>query len=93
MVYRHLEKLRTSLPQGYSVDIGGSLEMSIKATRWLLQPVPVMIFIIMTLLMFQLQSISKMVLTLLTAPMGMIGASLGSCSRDGPWALSSNWGS
>ncbi|MEN6623241.1 MAG: efflux RND transporter permease subunit [Smithella sp.] len=76
-VYRNLEKLRTSLPQGYSIDIGGSLEMSIKATRWLLQPVPVMIFIIMTLLMFQLQSISKMILTLLTAPMGMIGASLG----------------
>ena len=51
--------------------------MSIKAIGWLMQPVPVMILIIMTLLMFQLQSISKMVLTLLTAPMGMIGASLG----------------
>ena len=39
--------------------------------------VPVMILVIVTLLMFQLQSISKMVLTLLTAPMGIIGASLG----------------
>jgi len=76
-VYRQLERLRTSLPQGYSIDIGGPLQTSIKATGWLLQPVPVMILIIMTLLMFQLQSISKMVLTLLTAPMGMIGASLG----------------
>lgn len=75
-VYDHLKVLRESLPQGYTIEIGGTLETSIKATRWLLQPVPVMIFIIMTLLMFQLQSISKMIMTLLTAPMGLIGASL-----------------
>lgn len=75
-VYDHLKVLRESLPQGYTIEIGGTLETSIKATRWLMQPVPVMIFIIMTLLMFQLQSISKMILTLLTAPMGLIGTSL-----------------
>lgn len=41
--------------------------------RWLLQPVPAMAFIIITLLMFQLQNIPKMIITLLTAPLGMIG--------------------
>jgi multidrug efflux pump subunit AcrB len=76
-VYNNLANLRKSLPSDYSIEIGGPMELSIKATRWLMQPVPVMILIIMTLLMFQLQSISKMVLTLFTAPMGMIGASLG----------------
>ena len=75
--YNNLANIRKSLPEGYSIDIGGPMELSIKATRWLMQPVPIMIFTIMTLLMFQLQSISKMVLTMLTAPMGMIGASLG----------------
>jgi multidrug efflux pump subunit AcrB len=50
--------------------------MSIKAVRWLLEPVPVMLLAIVSLLMFQLQSISKMVLTLLTAPLGIIGVSL-----------------
>jgi multidrug efflux pump subunit AcrB len=75
--YNNLKELRASLPSGYSIDIGGPMEMSTKATRWLLQPVPVMVIIITTLLMFQLQSVAKMVLTLLTAPLGIIGVSLG----------------
>ncbi|WP_371362432.1 Efflux pump membrane transporter BepE [Sporomusa rhizae] len=75
--YDNLKELRASLPPGYSIDIGGPMEMSTKATKWLMQPVPVMVFIITTLLMFQLQSIPKMVLTLLTAPLGIIGVSLG----------------
>lgn len=41
--------------------------------RWLLQPVPAMAIIIITLLMFQLQNIPKMIITLLTAPLGIIG--------------------
>lgn len=74
--YDSLKELRNSLPPGYSIEIGGTAELSKKATGWLLQPVPVMIIIIVTLLMFQLQNISKMILTLLTAPLGIIGASL-----------------
>ncbi|HWR07077.1 efflux RND transporter permease subunit [Sporomusa sp.] len=74
--YDNLKELRASLPPGYTIEIGGTTELSDKATRWLLQPVPAMVIIIVTLLMFQLQNIPKMVLTLLTAPMGIIGASL-----------------
>jgi len=43
--------------------------------RWLMQPVPAMIIIIITLLMLQLHNIPKMIITLLTAPLGMIGVS------------------
>lgn len=75
--YENLKELRSSLPPGYSIDIAGPLESSTKATRWLLQPVPVMLLIIITLLMLQLQNISKMVMTLLTAPLGIIGVSVG----------------
>jgi multidrug efflux pump len=75
--YASLKELRGSLPPGYGIEIGGTTEMSIKATRWLLEPVPVMAVIIVTLLMFQLQNISKMAMTLLTAPLGIIGASVG----------------
>lgn len=75
--YDNLKELRASLPSGYSIDIGGSMEMNQKAIVWLLEPVPMMVIIITTLLMFQLQSIAKMVLTLLTAPLGIIGVSLG----------------
>lgn len=76
VIYKKLEPIRKSLPAGYGIDIGGPMEMSIKAVRWLLEPVPVMLLAIVSLLMFQLQSISKMVLTLLTAPLGIIGVSL-----------------
>ena len=71
--YERLQELRTSLPSGYSIKIGGSAETSENAIRWLLQPVPAMVVIIITLLMFQLHNIPKMLMTLLTAPLGMIG--------------------
>lgn len=75
--YDSLQELRASLPAGYDIAVGGSKEMSQKATRWLLKPVPAMIILIVTLLMFQLQSIAKTILTLLTAPLGIIGVSVG----------------
>lgn len=75
--YQSLQDMRDSLPPGYSLEIGGPLEMSMKSTRWLMQPIPAMIIIILTLLMFQLQDVSKMVITLLTAPLGIIGVSVG----------------
>jgi len=42
-----------------------------------MKPVPIMVFTIMTLLMFQLKSVKLMILTVLTAPLGMIGVSFG----------------
>ena len=74
--YDELSLLRKSLPSGYRIEIGGTLEDSNKGTGNMMAVVPVMLVTIMILLMFQLQSISKMTLTLLTAPMGLIGASL-----------------
>ena len=65
------------MPFGYSVEIDGALENSQKSLRYLLGPVPIMILIIMTLLMFQLRRVSLMILTLITAPMGIIGVSFG----------------
>jgi multidrug efflux pump len=76
-IYNNLKELRANLPQGYSIDIGGPLEQSQKSGGFILEMVPIMLIIIAALLMFQLQSVSKMFLTLLTAPLGIIGASLG----------------
>ncbi|MHC1758469.1 MAG: efflux RND transporter permease subunit [Negativicutes bacterium] len=76
-LYDSLKDLRDSLPPGYTIELDGPTEMSEKATRWLLQPVPVMMIVILILLMLQLESVSKMILVLLTAPLGIIGASLG----------------
>ena len=67
------QELRNNLPLGYSIEAAGDLEDSDDSTEFLLKPVPAMIFIIMTLLMFQLRNFKQMILTLLTAPLGLIG--------------------
>ncbi|SFH15287.1 Multidrug efflux pump subunit AcrB [Desulfotomaculum arcticum] len=71
-----LESVRENLPPGYSIEVDGALERSQVAKRYLLQPVPIMILVIVILLMLQLQKGSLMFLTLLTAPLGVIGVSL-----------------
>lgn len=92
LVYANLEKLRNDLPPGYSITIGGSLESSQKAIGYLLQPVPVMLIIIFTLLMFQLQKMSLMILTVLTAPLGIIGVSISMLLTQRPMGFVSELG-
>ena len=65
--------LRKDLPLGYSIKPGGDLEESDESTGQLLSMLPLVVFVIMTLLMFQLNDAKAMVLTLLTAPLGLIG--------------------
>lgn len=72
-VYDRLAKVRANLPPGYSISVDGTLENSQKAIGWLLEPVPMMGFLIVTLLMLQLQNFSKTLLTLASAPLGIIG--------------------
>lgn len=75
-VYEGLKSVREELPPGYSIEIGGSSEKSKTSIGFLLKTVPVMIVVIVILLMIQLQNVSLMLLTLLTAPLGIIGVSL-----------------
>ena len=65
--------LRKDLPLGYSITAGGDLEQSTKSTGHLAAMLPVVVFVIMTLLMLQLNDVKAMILTLLTAPLGLIG--------------------
>lgn len=75
--YDAVKDIRDELPFGYKITVGGSLEDSEDSMKYLLIPIPAMIFIIMTLLMFQLRSGKDMILTLLTAPLGLIGVVAG----------------
>ncbi|ERT58372.1 efflux RND transporter permease subunit [Megasphaera vaginalis (ex Srinivasan et al. 2021)] len=75
--YDDIADIRDSMGFGYTVAVDGALENSRKSIDYLLQPVPIMVLVIMTLLMFQLRSLSLMALTLITAPMGIIGVSIG----------------
>ncbi|BBB90204.1 MAG TPA: efflux RND transporter permease subunit [Methylomusa anaerophila] len=75
-IYQNVASIRKTLPPGYSIDVAGSAERSAISVEFLLKTVPAMVAVIVILLMFQLQKISLMVLTLLTAPLGIIGVSL-----------------
>lgn len=75
--YDAVKDIREELPFGYKITVGGSLEDSEDSMKYLLIPIPAMIFIIMTLLMFQLRNGKDMILTLLTAPLGLIGVVAG----------------
>ncbi|QQG30572.1 efflux RND transporter permease subunit [Pectobacterium carotovorum] len=62
-----------TLPSGYSVQVGGSVEESAKSQEPISRVVPVMLFVMATLLMIQLQSFSKLFLVFSIAPLALIG--------------------
>ena len=74
--YEATKELRANLPAGTTIETAGALEDSADSMGYLMQPIPAMVFIIMTLLMIQVGTMGKMVLTLLTAPLGLIGVVL-----------------
>jgi multidrug efflux pump len=69
-----LQPLRDRLPSGYRLTVGGSVEESRKGQRSIMAGLPVMLFIIFTLLVMQLQSFSRAMLVFLTGPLGITGA-------------------
>ncbi|HET9023168.1 MAG TPA: efflux RND transporter permease subunit, partial [Burkholderiaceae bacterium] len=73
-VEAELAALRARLPPSYSIDVGGATEESAKAGKSIAVNVPLMLFIVFTLLMLQLHSFSRSLLVFLTGPLGFIGA-------------------
>ena len=77
-----LADMRADLPPGAAIKVAGTLADSDKSLKHLMLPLPMMIFVIMTLLMLELRSGKLMLLTLVTAPMGIIGVSFGMLITD-----------
>jgi multidrug efflux pump subunit AcrB len=65
--------LNASLPSGYHIGIGGTVEESNKAQVSVAAALPLMLILILTVLMIQLQSFSQLFLVLSVAPLGLIG--------------------
>jgi multidrug efflux pump len=76
-IWPKLQSIRDRLEPGYRVEIGGAIEESQKGNVSIFVLFPLMVFVMLTILMIQLQSISRLILVFLTAPLGIIGASLG----------------
>ncbi|WP_321801111.1 efflux RND transporter permease subunit [Caballeronia sp. J97] len=70
---KKLDEIRRALPVGYRVEVGGSVEESGKGQASINAQIPVMVIVVLTLLMIQLQSLSRVMMVVLTAPLGLIG--------------------
>jgi multidrug efflux pump subunit AcrB len=68
-----IEKLNASLPPDYRIEVGGTVEESGNSQRSVFARVPLMLFLMITFLMIQLQSFSRLFLVLSIVPMGLIG--------------------
>jgi multidrug efflux pump len=71
-----LEPIKAGLPAGYRIETGGAIEESEKGNGSIFAMFPIMIVATLTILMIQLQSFSRLAIVLITAPLGIIGASL-----------------
>ncbi len=87
-----LDELRAKLPAGYRIEMGGSIEESGKSEKAIMAVMPLMLVGVFTLLMMQLQSISRSVIVLLTAPLGLIGVALALLVFQVPFGFVANLG-
>ena len=73
----NLDPLRATLPLGYRIELGGAIEDSARGQKSIAAGVPLLVLTVLTLLMIQLKSFSRTAMVLLTAPLGLIGVTLG----------------
>ena len=71
-----LEPIRAELPDGYLLDVGGTVEDSTRGQNSVKTGVPLFIVVVLSLLMVQLRSFSRTFMVFLTAPLGLIGVTL-----------------
>ena len=68
-----LDDIRAALPPGYLLETGGTVEDSARGGKSVAAGMPLFLFAVVTLLMLQLRSFSRMAMVLMTAPLGLIG--------------------
>ena len=86
-VWPALQELAAKMPPGYRIEVAGAVEESSKGQGSIAAGVPVMLFLIFTLLMLQLQSFSRSVLVFLTGPLGIAGVAGALLLLDRPFGF------
>ncbi|MGO0632368.1 efflux RND transporter permease subunit [Pseudomonas sp. SAR267] len=71
-----LQEIRAKLPDGYLLEVGGTVEDSERGQKSVNAGMPLFIVVVLSLLMIQLRSFSRTVMVFLTAPLGLIGVTL-----------------
>lgn len=70
---KSLQPIIASLPDGYRIELAGSIEESGKATQAMAPLFPIMIAITLLIIILQVRSLAAMVMVFLTAPLGLVG--------------------
>ncbi len=91
-VNEQLGKIRAALPAGYSVTQHGAAADSSEAEASIMANVPLVLFIVFTLLMLQLHSFSRSLMVFLTGPLGIAGAAMALLILDRPFGFVANLG-
>ncbi|CAN5324428.1 efflux RND transporter permease subunit [soil metagenome] len=86
-IWPKLQGIRDSLKPAYRIEIGGAIEESEKGNSSINKLFPLMVIGMLVLLMIQLQSFSRLLLVFLTAPLGIVGASLGLNVANSPFGF------
>ncbi|NPV23812.1 efflux RND transporter permease subunit [Bradyrhizobium aeschynomenes] len=86
-IWPKLADIRAKLDPAYRIEKGGAIEESAKGNASIFALFPLMTIVMLTLLMIQLQSFSRLFLVFLTAPLGIIGASLGLNVANAPFGF------
>jgi multidrug efflux pump subunit AcrB len=79
-----VQKFSGTLPAGYKVEVGGAVEESAKAQGPIAAVAPLMLFIMATILMIQLQSFNRLFLVFAVAPLAIIGVVAALLSSHSP---------
>jgi multidrug efflux pump subunit AcrB len=87
-----LDPLRERLPPGFRIEAGGATEESAKGENSIKAVMPLMLVSVITLLMIQLQNLGRMLLVLLTAPLGLIGVAAALLLFQVPFGFVANLG-
>lgn len=75
-IWARLAPLRASLPPGYRIEMGGAIEESEKGNASIFGMFPLVALMMLTIVMVQLQDFMRAGLVMMSAPLGVIGASL-----------------
>ncbi|WP_024506660.1 efflux RND transporter permease subunit [Bradyrhizobium sp. ARR65] len=86
-IWPKLQEIRDHLEPAYRIEAGGAFEESAKGNASIFVLFPMMAIVMLTLLMIQLQNFSRLFLVFLTAPLGIIGASLGLNVANAPFGF------
>jgi len=92
MVWKEIQDIVQNLPEGYRIEIAGSVEQSSQAQDSLKTNVPLMFLAMTALIMFYVRSFTSLFMVLMTAPLGLIGAVAALILFNQPFGFVANLG-